>query len=128
MKKTWVAYLMFCIVGFSGMAVDFSITYLFKEIFLLNKFVANSIGFTCAAVSNYYLNSRWTFRESATRTATSLFTFLFISVVGLALNNTLIYLMSPYFNFYVCKLISTLLVSLFNFTANARITFRQRKD
>lgn len=128
MKKTWVAYLMFCIVGFSGMAVDFSMTYLFKEIFLLNKFVANSIGFTCAAVSNYYLNSRWTFRESATRTATSLFTFLFISVVGLALNNTLIYLMSPYFNFYVCKLISTLLVSLFNFTANARITFRQRKD
>ncbi len=126
MKKTWIAYLMFCLVGFSGMIVDFSITYLLKEFLLVNKFVANSIGFTCAAISNYYLNSRWTFRESAKRNASSLFTFLFISTVGLALNNMLIYLMSPYFDFYLCKLISTLLVSLFNFSANARITFRQR--
>ncbi len=128
MKKTWIAYLMFCLVGFSGMIVDFGITYLLKEFLLVNKFVANSIGFTCAAISNYYLNSRWTFRESAKRNASSLFTFLFISTVGLALNNTLIYVMSPHFNFYLCKLISTLLVSLFNFSANARITFRQRGD
>jgi putative flippase GtrA len=126
MRKTWIAYLMFCLVGFSGMVVDFGITYLLKEFLHVNKFVANSVGFTCAAVSNYYLNSRWTFRESAKRTAASLFTFLFISVIGLVLNNTLIYLMSPYFNFYLCKLISTLLVSLFNFTANARITFSHR--
>lgn len=126
MKRTWIAYLMFCLVGFSGMLVDFGVTFFLKEFLVVNKFVANSVGFTCAAISNYYLNSRWTFRESAKRTAASLLTFLIISVIGLAMNNALIFLLSPYFGFYLCKLISTLMVSLFNFTANARITFRQR--
>ena len=39
----------FCVVGGSGVFVDFGITYLCKEWLKLNKYVANSLGFLCAS-------------------------------------------------------------------------------
>ena len=35
----------FCVVGGSGVFVDFGVTYLCKEWLKLNKYVANSLGF-----------------------------------------------------------------------------------
>ena len=49
-------FIKFCVVGGSGVFVDFGITYLCKEWLRLNKYVANSAGFLCAATSNYVLN------------------------------------------------------------------------
>ena len=46
-------FLKFCIVGGSGVFVDFGITYLCKEWLRLNKYVANSLGFLCASTTNY---------------------------------------------------------------------------
>ena len=43
----------FCVVGGSGVFVDFGVTYLCKEWLKLNKYVANSLGFLCASTSNY---------------------------------------------------------------------------
>ena len=57
----------FCVVGGSGVFVDFGITYLCKEWLKLNKYVANSLGFLCASTSNYILNRIWTFPERKSR-------------------------------------------------------------
>ena len=56
-------FLKFCIVGGSGVFVDFGITYLCKEWLRLNKYVANSPGFLCASTTNYILNRIWTFHN-----------------------------------------------------------------
>ena len=56
-------FLKFCIVGGSGVFVDFGITYLCKEWLRLNKYVANSLGFLCASTTNYILNRIWTFHN-----------------------------------------------------------------
>ena len=53
----------FCVVGGSGVFVDFGVTYLCKEWLKLNKYVANSLGFLCASTSNYILNRIWTFQN-----------------------------------------------------------------
>ena len=53
----------FCVVGGSGVFVDFGVTYLCKERLKLNKYVANSLGFLCASTSNYILNRIWTFQN-----------------------------------------------------------------
>lgn len=68
-------FLKFCIVGGSGVFVDFGITYLCKEWLRLNKYVANSLGFLCASTTNYILNRIWTFHnENPTlRDSTSVF-------------------------------------------------------
>ena len=58
-----IKFIKFGIVGFSGLLVDFGITYLFKEVFKVQRFVANAIGFLTAASSNYILNRVWTFNS-----------------------------------------------------------------
>jgi putative flippase GtrA len=56
-------FIKFGAVGCSGMIIDFGITYLCKEIFKLNKYISNGIGFILAATSNYFLNRIWTFES-----------------------------------------------------------------
>ena len=51
-----VKFIRFCIVGGSGVFVDFGITWLFKELLHFNKYIANAMGFLCAATSNFFLN------------------------------------------------------------------------
>ena len=57
-------FLKFGVVGFSGVFVDFGITYLGKEKLSIPKYLANAIGFITAATTNYYLNRIWTFKST----------------------------------------------------------------
>ena len=119
-------FLKFCLVGGSGVVVDFGITYLAKEFLKLNKYVANSLGFICAATSNYILNRTWTFGSSDPDIAMQYLQFFVFSLVGLAINNLVIYLLHGRvkWNFYVVKLIATCIVTFWNFSMNYIFTFQ----
>ena len=119
-------FLKFCLVGGSGVVVDFGITYLAKEFLKLNKYVANSLGFICAATSNYILNRTWTFGNSDPDIAMQYLQFFGFSLVGLAINNLVIYLLHGRvkWNFYVVKLIATGVVTFWNFSMNYIFTFQ----
>ena len=85
-------FLKFCIVGGSGVFVDFGITYLCKEWLRLNKYVANSLGFLCASTTNYILNRIWTFHNENPDITGQYLRFLGIAAVGLVINNLTIWL------------------------------------
>ena len=118
-------FIKFGIVGFSGVFVDFGITWLLREKGKLNQYVANSTGFMCAVVSNYILNRIWTFQSQDPDIALQFFKFLIISVIGLGINNAIIYLLNEKFGvkFYFAKLIATGIVTIWNFGANLLFTF-----
>ena len=118
-------FMKFCFVGLSGMVIDFTITWLLKEKIRINKYVANSIGFVLAASSNYLLNRFWTFQSKNSHIATEYFSFIIISVIGLALNNLIIYFLADRIkvNFYISKLIAIGMVTFWNFIMNFLITF-----
>ncbi len=120
-------FLKFAAVGFSGLLVDYAFTYLFKEIFKIQKYVANSIGFTIAASTNYILNRVWTFESDNPDIALEYTEFLIISIVGLGINNLILWLIVSRFkiNFYVAKFFAICVVTLWNFLANFFITFNQ---
>ncbi|MCK5080229.1 MAG: GtrA family protein [Bacteroidales bacterium] len=120
-------FLKFAAVGFSGLLVDYAFTYLFKEIFKIQKYVANSIGFTIAASTNYILNRVWTFESDNPDIALEYTEFLAISIVGLGINNLILWLIVSKFkiNFYVAKFFAICVVTLWNFLANFFITFNQ---
>ena len=44
-------FIKFCVVGGSGMVVDFGLTYAFKEKLRVNKYVSNTIGFKSGVIS-----------------------------------------------------------------------------
>jgi putative flippase GtrA len=119
-------FLKFCVVGASGMAVDFGTTWLLKEKIRINRYVANSCGFILAATSNYLLNRYWTFQSENGQIVTEYLTFVLISLVGLGINNLVVYLLSEKYrmNFYIAKLFAICVVTLWNFSMNYLITFR----
>ena len=115
----------FITVGFSGLIIDFSITYICKEKVLINKYLSNSLGFTIAATSNYFLNRIWTFKSENPEILTELSTFFIISIVGLFINNSMLWVLNNNFriNFYLAKLGAIIITTFWNFFANYYLTF-----
>jgi putative flippase GtrA len=115
----------FCVVGFSGMIVDFFFTWLCKEKIKWNKYISNSIGFVLAATNNYIWNRLWTFQSQGTEIVREYSSFFIISLVGLGINNAVIYLLHDRlkWNFYLAKILAIGVVTLWNFGMNYLFTF-----
>ncbi len=122
-------FIKFGLVGFSGLFVDFGITYITKEKLNIPKYVANAIGFTSAATTNYFLNRVWTFQSKNPEVMVEFTEFFLISLIGLGLNTLLLWILVSKFkvNFYLAKVFAIGFVTIWNFLANAFITFNPER-
>ncbi len=127
MEKLFFKLFKFGLVGVSGVLIDFGVTWLLKERLKLNKYISNSTGFTCAVLSNYLLNRIWTFESHDPNVALEFGKFVGVALVGLLINNTVIYLLTEKRDtkFYSAKLIATAVATLWNFGMNYTFTFHQ---
>ena len=125
MIEIGLKFLKFCVVGSAGLGIDFGITYLSKERAKWNKYMANSLGFICAASSNFVLNKVWTFQDHSPDQFIQYGKFVLISLVGVGINNLIIYLLinKKQVNFYWAKLFAIGIVVIWNFVANYNFTF-----
>lgn len=126
-SETILKFIRFGIVGTIGFVIDFSITYLLKEKLKVNRFVANSFGFSLAVINNYLLNRYWTFQNYSPNVLKEFSLFLLVCLVGLLLNNVVLYFLNEKanFSFYVAKIGSVLVVLSWNFIANYFYVFQQ---
>ena len=130
MNSAWwtilLRFVRFGLVGASGMVIDFGVTWLCKEKLRWNKYLSNSLGFILAATNNYCWNRLWTFQSESGEIAREYFSFVFIALIGLGLNNLILYLLHEklHLNFYLSKLIAIGCVTLWNFSMNYVFTFR----
>ncbi|MCS6981550.1 MAG: GtrA family protein [Flavobacteriales bacterium] len=125
MKHVARKFLKFGIVGSTGVVIDFAVTWLLKEKLHINAYMANSVGFVCAASNNWLLNRIWTFRNRNPQLIRQYLLFMLISVIGLGLNNLVVWFCSEVvgINFYLAKLAAVGVVMFWNFGANYKITF-----
>jgi putative flippase GtrA len=128
-QSFFLKFLKFGAVGFSGVFVDFGITYLMKEKVRIPKYVANAIGFSSAATTNYFLNRIWTFKSTNPAVMVEFTEFFGISIIGLAINTFILWLLVSKFrmNFYLAKIFAIAVVTVWNFFANAYITFNPER-
>ena len=133
-------FVKFVIVGTSGTLVDFGITFLFKELIGIPELIANAIGFTVAATTNYILNRTWTWRSHEKQVGVEYAKFFAVSLCGLGLNTLIIYLLTqhcvwsilpeawntPTVVFWISKVLATGVVMVWNFLANNFFTFRKK--
>ena len=126
METVFSKFIKFGLVGGSGLVLDFSITWLLKEKLGVNKLIANSAGFVVAATSNYYLNRIWTFESTNDNLTTEFSLFFFFSLIGLIINNTILYLLNEKLkiSFYVAKLMAIGVTVIWNFGSNLYFTFQ----
>lgn len=118
-------FVKFGIVGFSGVLVDFSLTFVCKEYLKIQKYIANGIGFSIAATTNYFLNRIWTFESTNPNIVIEFSRFFIIALIGLGINSAIVWAMSGKLkvNFYLSKLVATIVVTAWNFLINAYYTF-----
>jgi len=118
-------FLKFGVVGFSGVFIDFGLTYFFKEKLRIQKFVANAIGFMTAASSNYFFNRVWTFNSNNPEVAIEFTNFFAVSLIGLGINSLVLWILNDKFNmnFYLSKLVAIAVTTIWNFIANYLYTF-----
>ncbi len=116
----------FGLVGFSGLIIDFGITWICKEKLKLNKYLANGFGFLFGVTNNYFLNKYFTFDNHNEEIGFQFLSFLIIAIIGFSINTGFLYSLQKKtkINFYVCKIIVTVLVFVWNFGANSFYTFK----
>lgn len=117
--------LKFCAVGFSGVFVNFGVTWFFKEVCRFNKYASNILGFVFAATTNYLLNRWWTFQSTNPQVGIEYAKYFLISVVGLGIDTLTVYLLHSKLklNFYLSKVFALGVAMVWNFTGNLLFTF-----
>ena len=126
MKTTIIKFITFLAVGLSGMIIDFSITFICKEKLRLNKYIANSLGFSVAAVSNFLLNRHYTFNSNNPDISSEFYWFMGISIISLFIYNGIVWIgvNKMNINFYLSKVMGIFVITFWNFFAHLLITFQ----
>ena len=118
-------FLKFGAVGFSGVLVNFGVTWFFKEVCKLNKYLSNILGFIAAATTNYMLNRWWTFQSTNPQVGAEYAKYFLISVIGLGIDTLTVYLLNGKlkWNFYLSKVFAVGAAMVWNFFGNLLFTF-----
>ena len=121
--------LKFTLVGILGVIINFSSTWILKEIVIVNKYLSNATGYSLAMTVNFFLNKIWTYSNGYEIIFVQILKFLLVISVGVSLNHLIVY----YFheknkmNFYFSKLIAVAIVFVWNFSMHSYFTFEYFK-
>ena len=116
--------------GWTAFAIDFGTMTFFKEVGHLPDAVSATIGFAAGLVVTYLLSIYWIFDERRVENQIVEFiVFAFIGVVGLILTYYIMILIDRWFglHYMVAKVITSALVTLWNFTAKKLLLFTKKK-
>lgn len=113
----------FFIVGGITTIIDFVFLYIFKEFLNINVIIANTLSFIISVTYNYIASISWVFDVDSNKDKKMQFMlFIVFSVLGLIINNIVIYILSDKFNLYylISKVIATVIVMFFNFVTRKK--------
>jgi putative flippase GtrA len=118
-ERAWVQLLRYSVVAGVGLVVDFGGLVVLKEYGHFQYLVAATMSFAAALVLNYFLSMLWVFPRSRHSRWREFLTFGAIGLVGLGLNDLLIWILTSGLGvFYVLsKAVSTVMVFAWNFFA-----------
>jgi len=127
--RSFYPFIKYSLVGVTGTIVDLAALYLLVEYAHLDVLFAATISFLFAVVNNFTWNKFWTFKDKSTNYRKQFIKFLIVSCVGLALTLSCMYvLVNMLFIWYMyAKVITSMIVLIWNFLGNKYWTFRLDK-
>jgi putative flippase GtrA len=114
-------------VGGMAFLVDFSSLFIFTEYFKLYYLLAAAIGFIFGLGINYVFSNYWVFKRRTLKSRwLEFFIFCSIGIVGLGLNELLMYLFTTmlYWHYLISKSVATILIYLWNFFTRKFILYK----
>jgi putative flippase GtrA len=131
--KEFERFLKFATVGVIGTIIDFSVLNLLHKLAGMPVLTANIFSFSLAVLSNFTWNRLWTFPESRERPLIGqLGQFVLVNVVGLGINEAVLYLVlqairsfvgDPW-NYNLAKAFAIVVVLFWNYFINRLWTYR----
>ena len=118
-------------VGVVATLVDWAIFYLLAGYLGIFYLLSLALSYLISTVLNFFMNRRFTFGSKYKKVHVQLGSFLSVAIVGLALNELIVYGLVHYLfaagtgnMVMVSRIIATFLVFIWNFLLNKCITFR----
>ncbi|MBI5876021.1 MAG: GtrA family protein [Chloroflexi bacterium] len=127
-------FLKFAVVGTTGAIVDLGLLnvmhlFVWHDTWDIMLYPAVTISFSAAVLNNYTWNILWTYnhQDHSDQHHITLSKFFIVSVIGLLINLSIVYLMTDILGFYwlIGKLLAMLIVLFWNFAVNRLWTFNQ---
>lgn len=113
----------FVFVGVVATVIDFVFLYIFRDICKLPLLVSNTLSFCISVVYNYIASVTFVFDVDKNKSKKKSFIlFIIFSVIGLVLNDIIIYVVTEVVGIYymLSKVIATLFVMIFNFVTRKK--------
>jgi putative flippase GtrA len=131
MYKDYQKLMKYLGIGIVATLIDWMIFYALIGYFNVFYMMALAISYLTSTMLSFFLNKRYTFQNTYKKVHYQLASFFVVAVLGLCLNEALVYGMAQYiFNsdsdvlLMISRIFATLVVFIWNFALNKRITFR----
>lgn len=129
MKKLFNQLIKFGVVGVIAFIIDYGIMVLLTEVFNIQSLISAAISFTISVIFNYIASIKWVFdvNKEKNNKAKELIIFIILSVIGLGINELIMWIMDKNFEIYymISKIIATIVVMCYNFVT--RKLFLEKK-
>ena len=117
----------YAVVGFVAFAVDFGTLFFLKNYWGVHYLLAGACGFALGLGINYLLSTAWVFQNrKMKKRSVELAVFALIGVVGLGINEFILYTLTGLFLVYYLysKIFATVIVFFWNFLARRYTLFK----
>ncbi len=117
MKHLVEQVLKFGVVGVIAFFIDYSLLYVLTEFCHIHYMISSTISFSISLIFNYIASIYWVFDVRQKQTIKEILVFIILSVIGLGINQFVMYLMTDIGNIYYMfsKLVATAIVMVWNF-------------
>jgi len=118
----------YTLVGGFAFSVDIGTLFILTEYINIHYLLSAGIGFILGLITNYFLSVKWVFNSRAVENRLLEFLlFSFIGIIGLVLNELFLWILTDIILLYylISKIITTIIVYLWNFFARKFILFNK---
>lgn len=119
-------FLLYCVIGFSGVGLDFGIYSLLVKTGTLDYQAANAVGYASGTLLSFILNAKLNFRVTD-KIALRLLSFFSVAFLGWLVSAGLLHLLIGRFggNKYFSKAATLVVVVLLQYNLNRWLSFRK---
>ncbi|MGA3162963.1 MAG: GtrA family protein [Verrucomicrobiota bacterium] len=119
-------FILYCVIGASGVTLDFLVYSALLKTVALNYQVANAAGYVSGTLLSFFLNAHFNFK-TRNWLALRLFSFCAVALLGYAASAGTLYLLVARFGLdkYLSKLATLAVVVALQYNLNRLISFRK---